>query len=546
MSSALADASFRLLADAMPQIVWTARPDGFIDWYNSRWYGYTGQSPEEAAGWGWEAVHHRDDLPEVKRRWKHSIQSGEPFEMEFRLKGKAGQFRWFLTRIVPVRDAAGTLVKWVGTNTDTHDRRVREDQLRFIAAATDALTRTLNLNDAMEALLELIVPTWADWAAVYLVEESGRVSRMAECHCDPSREWLARALEMLETSAPAGRGAVATALRRTRPQLDRDVRCRTHDDERCRGLVLSRIAVPFIVGGAAIGALVVYRTSAEGRYGDDDLHLFEELAQRAALALTNARSFERERRVAAVLQEASLPRILPRVDHLHLDAIYRPGRHEANIGGDWYDAFELPDGRVALTIGDVLGSGLRAAVTMTKLRQAMQSAALIQPDPNAMLAAADGTLRMHDPDAYATAIAAIFDPTTHVITFASAGHPGPLLRTQDGRVEEYTSPGTMLGMRPPDEKQATAVALPTGSVLVFFTDGLVEATKNIFEGHTRLVTAFERDDVAGCPRPAEALASAVLGPSGAVDDVAILTATALSVRDRMRHDSALTATEGAA
>ena len=535
MSSDIAVADFRLLADAMPQIVWTATADGWIDWYNSRWFVYTGQTFEEAAGWGWRAVHHPDDLQEVMRRWPHSIETGEPFDMEFRLKGADGAFRWFLTRVLAIRNAAGAIVKWVGTNTDIHEQRVREEQLRFIAEASRVLSRTLNLTDAMEALLYVIVPAQADWAAVYLVEESGRVSRMAERHADPSHD-LANALELLETTAPADRSAVAAVLRSGRSQLELDVRCRASDD------VFSRVAVPFVVGGAAIGALVVYRAQAERRYSNQGLGLFDDLAQRAALALTNARSFERERHVAAVLQEASLPRILPRVDHLYLDAIYRPGKNEATIGGDWYDAFELPDGRIALTIGDVLGCGLRAAVTMTKLRQAMQSAALIQPDPNAMLAAADGTLRMHDADGYATAIAAIFDPTTHMIIFASAGHPGPLLRTADGRIEELTSPGTLLGMRPSDEKGTAKIALSPGSVLAFFTDGLVEATKDILAGQQRVHAAMLRDEVATCPRPAEALAEAVLGAVGAVDGVAILTATVLPARDNARREPVLVAT----
>ncbi len=535
MSSEIAVADFRVLADAMPQIVWTASADGAIDWYNARWYSYTGQIFEEAAGRGWQAVHHPDDLQEVMRRWPHSLETGEPFDMEFRLKDSDGAFRWFLTRVLPIRNAAGGIVKWVGTNTDIHERWVREEQLRFIDAASRALSQTLTLTDAIKALLYSIVPTQADWAAVYLVEESGRVSRMAERHEGLACE-LASALELLETTAPADRSAVATVLRSGRSRLERDVRCRAHDD------VFSRIAVPFVVGGAAIGALVVYRALAERRYNNQDLSLFNDLAQRAALALTHARSFERERRVAAVLQEASLPRILPRVDHLHLDAIYRSGKNEATIGGDWYDAFQLPDGRVALTIGDVMGSGLRAAVTMTKLRQAMQSAALIQPDPNAMLAAADGTLRMHDSDGYATAIAAIFDPRTHMLIFASAGHPGPLLRTADGRIEEFSSPGTLLGMRPSDEKGIAEIALAPGSVLAFFIDGLVEATRDLIAGQQRIHAAMMRDEVATCPRPAEALADAVLGVTGAVDDVAILTATVLPAREETQRQIALVAT----
>src|SRR5665213_3083097 len=83
-----------------------ARADGWIDWYNARWYDYTAQTPDEASGWGWQAVHHPEDLPKVMLAWPRSIATGEPFEMEFRLRGADGQFRWFLTRATPLRGQA--------------------------------------------------------------------------------------------------------------------------------------------------------------------------------------------------------------------------------------------------------------------------------------------------------------------------------------------------------------------------------------------------------------------------------------------------------
>jgi len=125
------DAQLRSVADEMPLLMWSARSDGYIDWYNKGWYQYTGQTPEEAAGWGWQAVHHPDDLPRVMQRWPHSIATGEPFEFEFRLRRNDGAFRWFLTRATPVRDAAGQVERWYGTNTDIHDEHTAADQLQL-------------------------------------------------------------------------------------------------------------------------------------------------------------------------------------------------------------------------------------------------------------------------------------------------------------------------------------------------------------------------------------------------------------------------------
>lgn len=109
------------LANAIPTLAWTARADGYIDWYNARWYEYTGTTPADMEGWGWQSVHDPDMLPIVLERWRASIAKGFPFEMTFPLRGRDGHFRQFLTRVVPTFDADGAVGRWFGTNTDVHD-----------------------------------------------------------------------------------------------------------------------------------------------------------------------------------------------------------------------------------------------------------------------------------------------------------------------------------------------------------------------------------------------------------------------------------------
>jgi len=117
----------RLLADTIPQLAWMARPDGHIFWYNRRWYEYTGTTPEQMAGWGWQSVHDPDVLPKVVERWNRSITTGEPFDMVFPLKAADGQYHPFLTRVNPLRDETGSILYWFGTNTDiTELRQTRE------------------------------------------------------------------------------------------------------------------------------------------------------------------------------------------------------------------------------------------------------------------------------------------------------------------------------------------------------------------------------------------------------------------------------------
>lgn len=133
---------FQQLANAIPQLAWMAKPDGSVYWYNERWYEYTGTTPDQMHGWGWQQVHEPSELPNVLERWKHSLQTGEPFEMEFPLRGADGIFRLFLTRVVPFRDTTGSIVHWFGTNTDVQYRRDAERSLREHTETLEILNRT--------------------------------------------------------------------------------------------------------------------------------------------------------------------------------------------------------------------------------------------------------------------------------------------------------------------------------------------------------------------------------------------------------------------
>ena len=153
----------RTLADAIPTLAWTARADGFIDWYNARWYEYTGTTPSEVAGWGWQSVHHPDTLPEVLEQWRGAIAHGSVFEMTFPLKGVDGEFRRFLTRVTPLRDVQGRVVRWFGTNTDVEaERRAREAaeganraKSEFLANMSHELRTPLNAIAGYAELLDM-------------------------------------------------------------------------------------------------------------------------------------------------------------------------------------------------------------------------------------------------------------------------------------------------------------------------------------------------------------------------------------------------------
>jgi PAS domain S-box-containing protein len=133
----------RLLADTIPQLAWMARPDGHIFWYNRRWHEYTGTTPEEMEGWGWQAVHDPEMLPVVVDRWTASLSTGESFDMVFPLKGADGRFRHFLTRVNPLKDAQDRILYWFGTNTDISEIKRMEEALRDADRRKDEFLATL-------------------------------------------------------------------------------------------------------------------------------------------------------------------------------------------------------------------------------------------------------------------------------------------------------------------------------------------------------------------------------------------------------------------
>jgi anti-sigma regulatory factor (Ser/Thr protein kinase) len=231
----------------------------------------------------------------------------------------------------------------------------------------------------------------------------------------------------------------------------------------------------------------------------------------------------REHSIATSFQNASLSRLPQDTPGLEIDAIYRPAESDLEIGGDWYDAFSLLDGRMLVSIGDVAGKGLEAAVVMSKVRQAIRVAGQVQIDPAAILNAADRALRTEYPETIVTAFVGIFDRIERLFVFASAGHPGPLVRCPDGRVEVLDGSSLPLGLRLREESAILhGRVLEVGSLFVLYTDGLTEATRDIAAGEFRLREAVLAQDTFEARNPAQRIHDRVVG-DGARDDVAVLT-----------------------
>lgn len=152
-----AEERFRLMANSIPQLAWMANPDGWIFWYNQRWYDYTGTTPQQMQERGWQSVHDQSELPKILVRWQHSLTTSEPFDMELPLRGADGVFRWFLTRMNPMKDAQGKVVLWFGTNTDVSEQRKlifeRAAALETERAAREEAEKANRVRDEFLAIL---------------------------------------------------------------------------------------------------------------------------------------------------------------------------------------------------------------------------------------------------------------------------------------------------------------------------------------------------------------------------------------------------------
>ena len=301
---------YRQLADAMPQIVWTSDVEGRATYFNRRWFDYTGMAPADAGPNAWQLVVHPDDLPHAVSRREQTLASGETFEVEYRFRGRSGEYRWHLGRAVPIRNERGQIALWVGTATDIHDRKLIEDQRTFIVKASDALSRSLDYRDTLAQVAELAANgEVADWCAVHVVEADGSISEVAVAHSDPARLTLARELQERYAPDPGAPTGVSAVIRSGEPELVPEITPelieRAARDDLHRDLIgqlgpSSSMCVPLKGRDRVLGAITLVSSDSGRHYGGGELIFAEELARRAASAIENARLYrEAEARAQA-------------------------------------------------------------------------------------------------------------------------------------------------------------------------------------------------------------------------------------------------------
>ncbi|WP_306947736.1 PP2C family protein-serine/threonine phosphatase [Streptomyces sp. B4I13] len=376
-------------------------------------------------------------------------------------------------------------------------------RLTLLAEATTALSSTLDPYEALRRVCRILVPGLADWCAVDLLEEGNRPHRVCVVHRDPNA--LNAGLTGLLPNVPeAPVGPLARVLHGAGPLLLNAAGIPSPEQAasplQARQLELfhqlgadTAIVAPLRARRQVLGALTIARTTEHAALTSGDLALVEDLAHRIALAMDNARLHSEAQRIAERLQRSLLPR-LPQVEHLQLGARYVPAATTAEVGGDWYDCFALPAEQTALIIGDVTGHDLRAAVTMSQLRNMLRGIACDrQEPPGHILRRLDLAVDILYPHTTATCIYALLErddegETTWTMKFSSAGHPPPLLITDQGDTRFLEDGhGPLLGVDARYRRPYATEILPARSIVLLYTDGLVERRgESLSTGLTRL------------------------------------------------------------
>jgi hypothetical protein len=394
-----------------------------------------------------------------------------------------------------------------------------------LAAATG------NREELLQRITDFVVPGLADYCIVFLPTTDERLRVAALSNRDPARA-AAFARVQEQPIAVTGPMTAQAAYRTGTVQWVPDVRAEVAGwveaepalaDVLARSPAQSALAVPLTAAAQRLGVMVMGRAATRVPFAGPDVAMAGELSRRLAAALAHADAFARERGIAETLQRSLLPEALPAIPGLDLAVRYLPASEGTTVGGDWYDVFPLDACRVGLVVGDVVGHNISSASVMGQIRTLLRTCILDSPSPGRVLRRANLALARLLPEAMATVACVVLDLVSGDLTYASAGHPPPLVTT--ATCTEYLEgvTGTMLGTGVDTPFSAGRCRLPAGSGLLLYTDGLIEDRHcDISVGMAALADALRRS----APRTAEQMCSAahqaMHGTSLRGDDICLL------------------------
>jgi PAS domain S-box-containing protein len=475
------------------------------------------------------------------------VLAGEPNPEPLIIHGvnkQTGEERWHVTKASGVYDREGNVKLVVNVIEDITEVKRAEVTQRLLARAGAALASSLDYERTLQQVADLAVPQLADWCAVSMPDRRGQIQIVAVAHADPQKVAFARAIAARYPSRADRSSGVAKVIHDGESQLINEIPEEmlaevAQDEEHLKLLrsvgMRAGLTVPMSAGGTTVGALSLLSAESGRRFSAADVELAEELARRAGTAVENARLYTERSHIAHTLQTGLLPGRLPHMPGWETATLYRSAGDESWVGGDFYDAFAVRGGWLAL-VGDVAGRGAEAAALTGVARHTLKTAATLLDDPLAAIGTLNAELLGHEQMALCSIAAVLLreheaSASAEVIC---AGHPLPLL-VRGGAVRPVGSFAPMLGAYAISAWERTTVELERGDVLVLYTDGVFDAVGDGERfGEERLERTLEdvTDAQDAVARIDAALSAFAVGEQA--DDTAVLAVGRVAVASAAR------------
>ena len=402
-----------------------------------------------------------------------------------------GQERWLMARPARVTDPeSGRLIYTVNVYEDITEVKRAQLAESFMAEASRVLASSMDYGETLARVARLAVPRIADWCAIDVLSEAGELQRVAVHHSSPERVRVAMQMDSGYPISRHERVGVAEVVRTGRAIIYESITpgmlaAYARDGEHLKLLQAlggsSMLIVPLAAPTGPVGAITLVSAESGRRLGQVDAALAERLGRRAGTAVESARLYTERARIADTLQAALLPESLPQIPGVQIHALYRAAGELNDVGGDFYDVFELGPGRWLMAIGDVCGKGPRAAGVTALARHTLRTAAMLGASTSGMLATLHEALRRQPQgaDLCTVCLVTLEARGEHAdLTVALAGHPNPLIIGEGGELTPIGTPGTLLGVLDPISISEVGATLKSGQTLLLYTDGVPEAGRD--------------------------------------------------------------------
>jgi PAS domain S-box-containing protein len=449
---------------------------------------------------------HPEDAPMVLTTVEEAVKTKGSYVVDHRVVWADGTVHWLQGKGRAMLDDAGEVIGTIGCVADVttqmqatlerealtaaalaaaENERVSRERLEFLGLINDALSVATTRAEVMRNVTRAAVPRLGDWCSIFVLPERGSVIPDVEtAHVDPAMIAYAKELHERFPYDPAATTGIPAVIRSGRsefyPEIDDEVIDHAEATEEAREVVhalalRSAIAVPLVKKGRVLGAIQFINVESSRRYTPDDVALAHAAAARIASSLEYLRLNEHQRMIATTLQASLLPRTLPDIKGLDIAVRYWATGEGIDVGGDFYDVFEI-EGGWAVVMGDVCGTGPAAAALTGLARHTIRAAAWHGADHADVLRNVNNAIFQSGHSTFCTALYGTLAHSPGGFTFemAAGGHPLPIIRRAGGGIEIAGEPGTLLGAFAESQSVTVSVELRPGDTMLLYTDGVTD------------------------------------------------------------------------